>query len=157
MTLTMPALSLAAQKIALFEGFRCRPYPDSAGVPTIGYGTTHYPDGRAVTMADPLISPTAGLAFLEHDLNDTAVNLWKAMKIQPTLNQWSAMLSLAYNMGWPAIAKSTLVRLFNAGQRGIASMHFLDWNKAHVDGRLVEVKGLMNRRIAEKSLFDLEG
>lgn len=157
MTLIMPPLSLAAAKILLFEGFRPRPYLDSAGVPTIGAGTTHYPDGRAVTMADPLISPTAGLAFLEHDLNDTAVNLWKAMQVQPTFNQWSAMLSLAYNMGWPAIAKSTLVRLFNAGQGGIASMHFLDWDKAHVNGQLVVIKGLMNRRIAEKSLFDLEG
>lgn len=157
MPLVMPPLSLAAEKIALFEGFRSRPYLDSAKVPTIGYGTIRYPDGRMVTMNDPLISPISGLAFLEHDLTATAVNLWKSITVQPTLNQWSALLSLAYNVGWPAIAKSTLLKLFNAGQRGIASMHFLDWDKAHVDGRLVVVPGLLNRRLAEKTLFDTEG
>ena len=29
-----------------FEKFRADPYLDSVGVPTIGYGTTQYPDGR---------------------------------------------------------------------------------------------------------------
>lgn len=154
MTLTMPPLSKAAEKIALFKGFRSYPYFDSARVPTIGYGTIRYPNGKSVQMGDVEISPTEALAFLEHDLTDTASHLWKFITVQPTLNQWSALLSLAYNIGWPAIAKSTLLRLFNAGQRGIASAHFLDWDKTHVDGKLVVIPGLLNRRIAEKTLFD---
>ena len=36
--------------IKQFEGFRAKPYKDSAGIPTIGYGTIQYPDGKAVTM-----------------------------------------------------------------------------------------------------------
>ena len=43
--------------IKQFEGFRAKPYKDSAGIPTIGYGTIRYPDGSAVTMrvAVPMI------------------------------------------------------------------------------------------------------
>ena len=33
-----------------FEGFRNKPYLCSAGVPTIGYGTTLYPDGVKVSL-----------------------------------------------------------------------------------------------------------
>lgn len=151
--ITMPSLALAAEKIAGFEGFSAKPYQDSAGIWTIGHGTIRYPDGRAVTMNDGEITENEALAFLEHDLNDTAINLWKFIKEQPTLNQWSALLSLAYNVGWPAISKSTLLRLFNAGQVNLASEHFTDWNKAHVDGKLVVVNGLLKRRLEEKALF----
>lgn len=150
--LTMPPLALAAQKIAGFEDFSAMPYLDTGGIPTIGYGTIRYPDGRAVSMADLPITEAEALAYLEHDLTDTAIHLWKAIAAQPTVNQWSAMLSLAYNVGWPAIAKSTLVRLFNSGDPS-ASTQFLVWDKAHVDGQLVEVQGLLNRRKAEQALF----
>ena len=33
--------------IRRWEGFRAAPYLDSAGVPTIGYGTIRYEDGTA--------------------------------------------------------------------------------------------------------------
>ena len=36
--------------IKQFEGFSAKPYLCLAGVPTIGYGATYYPDGRRVTM-----------------------------------------------------------------------------------------------------------
>ena len=45
--------------IKKFEGFSAEPYLDIGGVPTIGYGTTHY-ETRAVTMTDhPLCESTA--------------------------------------------------------------------------------------------------
>ena len=46
--------------IAQFEGLRLKPYLCSAGVPTIGYGSTFYPSGRKVTMQDkPITQETA--------------------------------------------------------------------------------------------------
>ncbi|MGF6147099.1 glycoside hydrolase family protein [Kingella potus] len=39
------------------EGYRAAPYRDSGGVPTIGIGSTQYPDGRRVQMADPPVTP----------------------------------------------------------------------------------------------------
>lgn len=40
------------QLILSFEGFSAKPYLDSAGIPTIGYGNTYYPGGKKVTMKD---------------------------------------------------------------------------------------------------------
>ena len=39
-----------------FEGFRPKPYLCSAGVPTIGIGSTRYLDGRRFTLSDPTIT-----------------------------------------------------------------------------------------------------
>ena len=150
----MPSLALAAQKIAGFEEFRAKPYRDAIGLPTIGYGTTHYPDNRPVAMIDASISEEAALAFLKHDLNDCALHLWKFIRRQPTLHQWSAMLSLTYNEGWPAISKSTLVTMFNSGEPvDIVAAQFIRWDKARIDGELVEIPGLLSRRRAEAALF----
>ncbi len=154
---TMPSLDSAAKLVRMFEGFRAEPYLDSAGIPTIGYGTTHYTDGTAVTMkADP-VSEAEATAFLEHDLTDTAIHLWKFITRQPTMNQWAALLSISYNVGWPNIAKSSLLRYFNQGNLAGAAGQFLAWDKAHVDGQLVVVQGLLNRRNAERTLFLTEG
>ncbi|WP_265429468.1 lysozyme, partial [Chryseobacterium sp. YIM B08800] len=46
--------------ILSFEGFSSKPYLDSAGIPTIGYGNTYYPGGKKVTMKDPSISKEKG-------------------------------------------------------------------------------------------------
>ena len=47
------------------EGFSAAPYLDPLGIPTIGFGTTYYPDGKKVTMEDPAISKELGEAFLQ--------------------------------------------------------------------------------------------
>ena len=39
--------------IRAFEGFRADPYLDAVGVPTIGYGSTYYPDGQRVRLTSP--------------------------------------------------------------------------------------------------------
>lgn len=151
--LVMPALDLAAQEVANFEGFRSKPYYDGAHVATIGFGSTHYPTGKAVTMDDREIFETEALCYLEHDLTRAALTLWKFITRQPTLHEWSAMLSLAYNMGAGTIGKSELVRLFNAGCVTQASQQFARWDHIHVNGKLVESPGLLNRRNAERTLF----
>ncbi len=116
-------------------------------------GTICYPDGHKVEKGDIAIDETEALCYLEHDLNRTAVTLWKFLERQPTLNQWSALLSLAYNVGVTAVSRSTVLRMFNAGRDAMAALHFVDWDKARVDGQLVEIKGLKNRREAEAKLY----
>ena len=46
----------AVDLIKHFEGLRLTPYLCSAGVPTIGYGSTFYEDGRKVSLQDPPIT-----------------------------------------------------------------------------------------------------
>ena len=41
--------------IKIFEGFRAKPYLCSAGVATIGYGSTYYENGVRVKLTDPPI------------------------------------------------------------------------------------------------------
>ena len=59
------------------------------------------------------------------------------------------MVSLCYNIGPAAFAKSSIVRHFNAGNVDAAANSFLLWKKA--GGKVVQ--GLVNRRTAERDLF----
>jgi len=53
-------LEIAASLCRQFEGYRAKPYLCPAGIPTIGYGSTYYADGRKVTWEDPpMDEPTA--------------------------------------------------------------------------------------------------
>ena len=42
--------------IKKYEGFSSKPYLCPAKVPTIGYGATYYPNGKAVTLKDTPIA-----------------------------------------------------------------------------------------------------
>jgi lysozyme len=73
----------------------------------------------------------------------------KAVSVKVTENQFSAMVSLCYNIGPGAFAKSSVVKHTNAGDTAKAASSFLLWNKA--GGK--ELPGLTRRREAEKKLF----
>lgn len=67
-------------------------------------------------------------------------------------NQLAASVVLAYNIGPSAFCRSTAARRFNAGNWRGGCDAFLAWNKARVRGQLVAVRGLTNRRNAERQL-----
>ncbi|KEQ17552.1 lysozyme [Endozoicomonas numazuensis] len=71
-------------------------------------------------------------------------------------NQYDALVSFVFNIGGPQFRNSTLLKYLNSKQSNKASDEFLKWNKMTIGGRKIEVKGLTNRRIAEKHLFDME-
>lgn len=137
--------------IRQFEGCRLKAYPDPAtgGEPwTIGYG---------LTTAAGIIKVTKGLtitqeqadAYLVQSLAKYEEAVSKALKTAPTPNQNAAMVSLCFNIGPGAFAKSSVVRKFNAGDIAGAANSFLLWNKAA--GKVMA--GLTRRREAEKKLF----
>jgi GH24 family phage-related lysozyme (muramidase) len=64
-------------------------------------------------------------------------------------NMFDAIISLAYNIGTNAFAKSSVLRNLKAGNKQAAADSFLAWNKA--GGKVL--KGLVNRRQAERKLF----
>ena len=88
--------------IAEFEGFRSSPYLCPAGIPTIGYGSTFYEDGRKVQLSDPPITEAQGKEMLaiicEKDfwnvLKET-IPFWGEMDD----NQRSALTSFGFNLG----------------------------------------------------------
>ena len=88
--------------IAEFEGFRSDPYLCPAGIPTIGYGATYYPDGRKVQLSDPSVTEAQGRELLasmvEKDfwgVLSTTIPYWGEMND----NQRSALTSFGYNLG----------------------------------------------------------
>ena len=133
-----------------FESFRATPYLCAAGVPTIGWGTTRYPDGKAVTLADKDITEAVADMYLHHDLTtfENAVN--KALTIPIQQCQFDACISLCYNIGQGNFASSTLVKMLNAGTApNLIAPQFLRWDKAK--GK--SLAGLTRRRKAEQKLY----
>lgn len=155
-------LALAKPLIKQFEGFAAKPYLCPAGKPTIAWGCTTYPSGKAVAMGDyPQGIPDdfAGVCLVSAMLR-TLGQLKPLLTRSPTVHQAAALLCLAYNVGVGChdgvkgdIADSTLLEAFNAGDFESAASRFLDWDKAHVSGVLTVLPGLKKRREAERVLF----
>lgn len=139
--------------IKQFEGFKAAPYKDSAGIPTIGYGTILYPDNKAVTMADPAVTEAQASGFLRYQMGLKSKAIAPLLQKPASLHQAAAMLSLTYNIGVPAFQGSTVLKKFNAGDIAGAADAFLLWDKATVNGQRVVIPGLHNRRAAERTVF----
>lgn len=132
-----------------FEGFRNRAYLCPANVWTIGYGNTFYQDGRKVKQGDRISEPEAE-KLLKVTVQKFADQVGELIKVPVTSNQFSALLSLAYNIGVGAFARSTLLSMLNTGKsKQDVAIQFLRWDKAN--GRTLT--GLQRRREREMELF----
>lgn len=129
--------------IKSFEGLRLRAYQDAVGVWTIGYGTTrNVQPGQVITEAEAERLLTQDVERFERDVN-------AAVTVPLNDNQFSALVSFAYNVGSEALRSSTLLRLLNAGDYQGAADQLPRWNQA--GGRVLA--GLTRRRNAERALF----
>jgi len=140
------------------ERFRSKPYLDSVGVPTIGYGTTYYENGKKVTLKDPAITIQKASELLAYQIaKEYAPAVTKAIKVPLTQNQFDALVSFAYNVGTTnnGMAGSTLVKKINAGIKDRATIEywFGVWCKGTVKGKKVVLPGLVARREREANLF----
>ena len=127
--------------VAQFEGKRNDPYKDIVGVWTVCYGETRvemkrYSDAECKDMlAD-------GIADFAQPV------LARNPELKGHDAQLSAAVSLAYNIGQDAYRRSSVARLFSAGQWKQACDAFLKWSYA--GGK--QVKGLLNRRQQERAV-----
>jgi len=145
-------LDIAAALCKQFEGFRSKPYLCPAGVPTIGYGSTYYIDGRKVALTDETISETIAETILLHELHHTY--LPGVLRNCPVLltdeKKCNAIVDFAYNLGTGRLQTSTLKRKINSGSWEEAKTQLLLWTKG--GGRVLP--GLVKRRTAECRLLD---
>lgn len=137
------------QFIFKHEGFRNRPYRDSAGIATIGYGNTYYETGKRVTMQDSAITRD----YAERLFELIRGNYEKPVQqiVAPlTQNQFDALVSFVYNLGAGAFNGSTLRKkvISNPDDPSIRN-EFMKWVNA--GGK--RVQGLVNRRAAEADLY----
>jgi lysozyme len=145
-------LELAASLCRQFEGFRSKPYLCPAGVPTIGYGSTYYSDGRKVTLNDALISQEDASALLMVELNHTY--LPGVLRNCPILatdeKKCNAIVDFVYNLGIGRLQTSTLKRKINSQEWESAKEQLMLWTKG--GGKVLP--GLLKRRQAECSLLN---
>jgi lysozyme len=133
-----------------FEGLKLKPYLCSASVPTIGYGSTYYENGKKVKLTDAPITKERADALFQIVADDFAKRVLPLIKKPLTQNQFNSIVSFAFNLGVRALQNSTLLRLVNINPNDAnIAKEFLKWNKA---GGVV-VKGLTNRRIKESALY----
>ena len=135
--------------IKKYEGIRHKAYLCPANIPTIGYGTTIYPNGQKVKLGDLCTSEQA-TEYLTHDLRQTEQQIGLVVKSALSQNQFDALVSFTYNLGIGNLTKSTLLKKINLTPYDPSIMdEFLKWNKA--GGRVLQ--GLTNRRKEESQLY----
>lgn len=129
--------------IKQFEGLRLKAYLCPANVWTVGYGSTgsHVKQGMVITEAE-------AEALLRDDLERFEAGVDK-LAGDATDNQFSAMVSLAFNIGLDAFERSTVLKRHKLGNHMGAANAFLLWNRG--GGRIL--KGLVRRREAERALY----
>jgi|SRR5471030_118766 len=129
--------------IAQWEGCRLQSYQDGGGIWTIGYGhTQNVAQGATITQSQ-------ASELLLSDLQSVELTINTHVIVAINQNHFDALASFAYNLGNTALVGSTLVKLLNQGRYDAAADEFPKW--CHDDGKIVQ--GLMNRRLAEQTLF----
>ena len=132
-----------------FEGCRLEAYLCPASVPTIGYGSTYYEDGRPVKLGDAITQERADQLF-QAIAEDFAKRVRSLLKVGLNENQFSALVSFTYNVGVANLKKSTLLKKVNINPFDpTITDEFLKWNKA--GGKVLA--GLTRRREQEAKLY----
>lgn len=125
-----------------YEGIVTGPYLDSKKVPTIGIGHTAaagWPDPKTYT-GDLTVSEAFALFRKDVAKYEAAVN--QAVKVPLKQHEFDALVLFHYNTG--AIAKATLTKSLNAGDKALAAKQFMNWTKP---------PEITARRAAERDLF----
>ncbi len=116
---------------------------------SIGYGFTYYADGSPIKKGDTMTREEADKLFDNHILAVYEDKVDKLVTSELTDNQFSALVSLCYNIGSGNLKNSTLLALVNYGKFKQAAEEFLKWDKQNKR----VLKGLTDRRIKERRLF----
>ena len=139
-------MKLNAEGVALIksrESCRLTAYKCPGGAWTVGYGHTgpEVHEGLHISSAEAESLLAADLLIF-----DAAV-----VRLCPSATpmQHAALVSLCFNIGTAAFARSSVVRLHNAGHPAQAAQAFALWNKS----KGVVLPGLVGRRAAEAALY----
>jgi len=136
--------------IKKFEGFSSKPYLCPAGICTIGYGATFYPNGNKVTMSDKPLTELEAVGLLKFMLIKFEQYVDSYCIDTITQNQFDALVSFCYNVGPANLKSSTLLKKVNKNPNDdTIRAEFAKWNKGN--GKVL--KGLVNRRQAETDLY----
>jgi len=133
--------------IKSFEGCRLNAYKCSAGVPTIGYGNTYYPNGDKVQMDDVITLQQAIELFDDLIVRyERIVN--SKLKVEVKQNEFDALVSHTYNTG----GSTTLFKLVNMKADKDKIKNWFTTKYITANGK--RLKGLVIRRQKEWLLYN---
>lgn len=136
--------------IKRFEGCKLKAYKCPAGLWTIGYGNTFYPDGAKVKEGDVITQQKAEEIF-DILLDEFASKVDALVKSNMSENNFSALVSFTWNVGVGNFQRSTLLRKVNANPKDKTILaEFKKWTRANGE----VLKGLVRRRDAEAKLYE---
>ena len=133
--------------IKQFEGYRDKRYLDSVGVPTIGYGTT----AAVINPVPATCTREQAEAWLRTSIERSYAPPVNAMGVPLNQNQFDALVSFVYNLGPGSVGTSSTMgqRLRARDYKGASNAFGL-----YVNAGGKPLQGLINRRAAERKLFD---
>jgi lysozyme len=131
-----------------FEGLRTKAYRCPAGVWTIGYGHTSQAGPPAVKSGMTVTAKEAA-AILAADAEKFAKSVSDVVKVALSDDQFSALVSFAYNVGIGNFRSSSVLKAVKARDFDAVPRRLALWIKA--GGRVLP--GLIKRRAAEAALF----
>lgn len=136
--------------IKRFEGCKLKAYKCPAGLWTISWGLTFYPDGTKVKEGD-VITQQQAEDYFNAIVDDFAKKVDALIKSNVTDNNFSALVSFAYNVGMGNFQRSTLLRKVNANPKDkTIPAEMRKWVRANGE----VLKGLVRRRDAEAKLYE---
>jgi lysozyme len=143
-----------------FESYFDTAYLCAANVPTIGWGTTVYADGREVALGDVCTRAQAEV-FLQHDMKrfcEGVTALTEGVGLSQL--QFDALVAFAYNCGLGALRGSSLLARIkeNVHHKDIVGDENMKWQHWGRGGRWIlwsRVKGVYNRGLIRRRKAEL--
>jgi lysozyme len=137
------------QFICAFEGFRSRPYQDTGGIWTVGYGTVITKEMAAQLSLNGISEATAE-TWLKNHIEQNTSSLNNILKHSIFQHQFDALTSLVYNIGMEGFHHSELYRRITNQDPSLYSYWI---NLAIHDSKGHQLIGLIRRRRCEARLF----
>lgn len=150
----MDALGLSTDLAKPFEGLKLRAYICPAGKLTIGWGHVITACDRLTWAHVPIqITEQKAEQLLQDDMRAAQKAVRDLVHVPLNINEQAALMDFVFNLGRTAFAGSLLLHLLNSNLKSAAAEQFERWDHATVGGVIVELKGLKERRLAERDLF----
>jgi len=118
----------------------------------LSYGVTFFPDGLPVKEGDT-VSYDEALDMFRHALTVFEEHVKRLVTVPLNSNQFSALVSLCYNIGPTNMERSSVLRHVNARRFDDAADAFGMWLYATLGKHKQALRGLLRRRYAEAVVF----
>lgn len=132
--------------IATHEGFdpvATQPVPNDPL--TYGHGATVRPDGQPVQAGDTITRKEARALLVKQVDDDYSANVRRCLGDAVVYqHEFDAAVDLAYNIGWPKVCSSTMLREFRAGNYAAGCEAIMRFDRLH--GRRCSLPENRNRK-----------